>query len=535
MIGSADMPPPSQPDAPPWRRHLAWLLVALAYLYVFPYYERINNPNENARVWATRAIVEHHVLNIDAVEREWGWVNDKAKNLRHVYSGKAPGASFLGVPVLWAHTKLRHALGWGSPAKKETTFWLRLFVVKLPICVFLLFFARHVERVTRSPAARDLLVVGLGLGTLLYPYGVIFVGHALAAAAAFGCYMLLADEREERLDEQGGARPWGWGLFGAGALAGLTVVFEYQAALVAAALAVYAVYVHRRRTAAFFAGAVPPAVALGAYHTVLFGRPWRFPFGNVENEVFARTAHAGGFHGLALPKPAAFGSFLFSADYGLFVFSPLLAAGAVAALVLAVRGPRRRDGLLVAAVCVLMFLFLAGMANWRAGWCVGPRYIATVAPFLVLALARTWPWIGGRLWASALVAGLVIPSVFLNVLSGAMYPHYPEQLDNPVFDLALPLLGDGYVPYGAGRLLGLRGLASLAPLGALLLAALSLGAGGDGLRPRRWVTHAALAAAVALLFLLPLSAYGRKPRPAEAAAVEFVRSTWQPPPRPPGK
>ena len=86
----------------PFRRHVAWGLCCAAYLVASPYFERLNNPNENVRVWATRAIVAHHVLNIDDVEREWGWVNDKAKNEHHVYSGKAPGASFAGVPVLWA-------------------------------------------------------------------------------------------------------------------------------------------------------------------------------------------------------------------------------------------------------------------------------------------------------------------------------------------------------------------------------------------------------------------------------------------------
>ena len=62
------------------------------------------------------------------------------------------------------------------------------------------------------------------------------------------------------------------------------------------------------------------------------------------------------------------------------------------------RGSRgaRRDAGLVTAVCVLMFLFLAGMSNWRAGWCVGPRYIATVAPFLLLPLLKLWPRVGGR-------------------------------------------------------------------------------------------------------------------------------------------
>src|SRR3954469_2349058 len=120
-------PSPAAQAETPLRRHAAWLLVALVYLYVFPYFERLNNPNENARVWMTRAIVEHHVLNIDRMQQEWGYVNDKAKSETHVYSGKAPGSSFLGVPVLFVHTKLRHLFGRLSPSKRETTLWLRVW------------------------------------------------------------------------------------------------------------------------------------------------------------------------------------------------------------------------------------------------------------------------------------------------------------------------------------------------------------------------------------------------------------------------
>ena len=509
------------------RRHAAWLLVCLAYLVASPYYERLNNPNENVRVWATRAIVEHHVLAIDQVQREWGYVNDKAKNDRHVYSGKAPGTSFLGVPVLFIQTKLRHLVGWPSPGKRQATFWLRLCAVKLPICLFLWFFARYVERTTRSGLARDVLVVALGLGTLLYPYGGLYVGHALAAAAAFSAFMLLDDDRNEATDA--GARGARLRLAAAGLLAGLTVCFEYQAALVSLALTAYTAVRFRGRVLAFVAGAVPPAVALGAFHTVVFGRPWRFPFGNVENPVYAATAHAAGFHGLSVPHLAAFPSFLFSASYGLFVFSPVLLAGAVAAGVLVAAGGRgRRDAILVAAIALVMFLFLSGMSNWRAGWCVGPRYIASVAPFLVLPLAKLWPRLEARWWGPALIVGLTIPSVVLNVVSGALYPHYPEVFDNPVFDLAFPLLGAGYASYGLGWLLRLPGAWAMAPLGAIVLAALALPAAGEDPRPGPWVRQLALSIGIAALFLVALGAYGRKPRPDEAQAAATVRALWEP-------
>jgi hypothetical protein len=504
----------------PFRRHVAWGLCCAAYLIASPYFERLNNPNENVRVWATRAIVANHVLNIDAVEREWGWTNDKAKNEHHVYSGKAPGATFVGVPVLWVQTKL--------PGKHATTFWLRLFVVKLPLCAFLFLFAGYAERVTGSAWARDAAVVALGMGTILYPYGNMFVGHALAAATAFSAFILLDETADDAPPRTVAAR-----MAAAGLLAGLTVAFEYQAALVSVALAVYAAARNRHRLpvlAAFVAGAIPPAVGLGVFHTALFGRPWKFPFGNVENPTFAKTAHAAGFHGLSLPHLSAFPSFLLSPSYGLFAFSPVLLLGVVAVVLAFKRGSRaeRRDAALVTAVCLLMFVFLSGMSNWRAGWCAGPRYIATVAPFLMLPMLKLWPRASGRWWLGALAIGLLIPSLVLNLVSGALYPHYPEAFDNPVFDLAFPLIGEGYAPYGLGWLLHLPGRWALAPLAIVALAAVALVAGGEDQRPRRTAAHLALAVGIAAVFLFALSTYGRKPNASETHASAVVRQMWEP-------
>ena len=512
-----------------WRRHAAWFLVAAAYLIVSPYYEAINNPNENVRVWATRAIVEHHVLNIDAVMREWGYVNDKAKNAHHVSSSKAPGVSFLGVPVLFAETELRKLWGWPAPDKREATFWLRLWAVKLPMLAFFWLFARYVERKTRSGLARDLLLVALGLGTMLYPYGGMFVGHALAAAAAFSAFILLDDPRLDLPARQG--RPEAWRTWlpvaAAGFLAALAVTLEYQAILVALALAVYLSVRNRRAILPFAIGALGPAVALGGYHTALFGRPWTLPYANIENPVFAQTAHKAGFDGLSLPHLAAFPAFLVSPAYGLFTFSPVLILGLAGAIFLVARGPRR-EAVLTLAISASMFLFIAGMSNWRAGWCVGPRYIATVAPFLLLPLVQLWPRLVRHTAATAAVVGLTIPSVLLNVVSGALYPHYPEQFDNPVFDLAFPLVGAGYTPYGLGWSLGLRGIWAMAPLALVVVAALALVAAGDDPRPRRAAGHLTLALGIAGLFLLPLSAYGRAPRAEEAHATALVRSMWEP-------
>ena len=513
------------PPERPLRRHLVWALVSLAYLSVAPYFPRINNPNENVRVWMTRAIVEDHTLAIDRTVHAWGYVDDKAVSGGHLYSSKAPGTSLLGVPVLWVQTRLWHAAGWPSPSKRATTFALRFFSVMPCAVLFLYAFARWVERRTGAARARDLLVVGLGLGSMLYPYGVLFVGHAQGAMAAFGAFMALTWD-----DPAGTARPAPRRLAAAGALAGAAVLFEYQLLLVALVLAGFTVWRDRGNARWFVLGALPLAVALGAYHTALFGRPWTFPYGHLENTTYARVDHGSGFFGLSRPHLNALGPSLFSISYGLFAFSPFLLVGLAGAGLRAWRRPRSEAVVCLLVGLVLVF-FLAGMTHWRAGWCVGPRYIAGVAPFLAAGVALSWRGVGRGAGAAWLALGaLVVVSVFLNGLSAATYPHYPEAFDNPVFDLTLPLWRDGYVPPGLGHALGLPGVWALLPVAALWTVALgvALAAGGGGWR--RTLARAGVAALLGLLLLGALARYGRAPSVAEAHATAVVRASWDPPP-----
>jgi len=353
----------------------------------------------------------------------------------------------------------------------------------------------------------------------------------VAAALAFAGFMLLSCEPT--------AAPRPARLTWAGVLVGLSVVFEYQVIFAAVILTAYAFARHRRAASYFLLGTVPPALALGAYHAAMFGRPWDFPLGHLENPEWARLHNNLRFLGLRAPSLAVVGTILFSAALGLFVFSPLLAVGVFGSMALLLstgNGGRPRGGAdkpeaaVILAITAVMVLFLAGVPNWRSGWCVGPRYIVVVAPFLAAGIAYYWRRTRRPFTLSLITAGLVIPSVFMNVVSGAVYPHYPEPFDNPVFDLTLPLLDAGYVPYSLGWWLGLPGLWSLAPLAAATGLALAIALGGPDPRPRRWALHGALAVAIAGAFLLALSCYGRAPNPSEVHAAAFVRSTWEPRP-----
>ena len=79
----------------PW-----WLIaIAAAYLYVFPFYPRLQSANELPRVYLVKAIVDDHTFAIDHGVQRWGRTSDLAQWGDHLYSNKAPGSSLLAVPA----------------------------------------------------------------------------------------------------------------------------------------------------------------------------------------------------------------------------------------------------------------------------------------------------------------------------------------------------------------------------------------------------------------------------------------------------
>ena len=132
----------------PWRLRAILGCVAAAYLFIFPYFRALENPNENVRVWATRAVVAHGSWDIGEVVKAWGPVTDTAAFAGHRYSSKAPGTSVLGVPVHFVHDRLAQALAKRAPTQAETTWVLRVFTVILPLLAFFWVFARRIAAET---------------------------------------------------------------------------------------------------------------------------------------------------------------------------------------------------------------------------------------------------------------------------------------------------------------------------------------------------------------------------------------------------
>ncbi|MFO1120255.1 MAG: hypothetical protein U1E38_09245 [Rhodospirillales bacterium] len=276
----------------------------------------------------------------------------------------------------------------------------------------------------------------------------------------------------------------------AGVCLGAAVVVEYPCAIIAAVLFVYAAFsVPLRRLGWLVLGGAGPALALAAYHWIVFGSPTTLPY------AFSTQPDRGQgmYMGIGAVDPEALWGILFSAYRGLFFSQPWLLLAAPGLAVMARRPKLCAD----AAVCAIVFAVFvwmnASLVDWPSGYGFAPRYLIPVLPFLTVAAATVSlvrirvPALAGALRLGVL--GLVVWSAFLMLVAASVNLDVPNSIEEPFGEYLLPRFAAGDLAANeqsvddddaltGGRRLeprpaplhALQGLSSLAPLAALLVA-----------------------------------------------------------------
>ena len=463
----SDRPAPTLPPRPLSRRRRIALLVAVSFctLWVFPWQESINNPNENVRLYMTAALVEDGTYAIDGPWRRWGWVNDAALTGGHHYSVKAPATSLLGVPFYAAYRGFCAATG-HEFSRGEALWCVRVGASILPFLTFLWALLPWLSRRTSSPVLRDAIWLSLALGSLLYGYALLFVSHTLAAASGFAALMLLSRRagtpgRDQR------------DLFLAGLFAAGVTAAEYPGIVVSVVLTVLALVTVRpwARMLPFLAGAAVPTLAVMHFQWRAFGSPFRPGHLYLENASF-RAIHHQGVFGADRFHPDAAGALLFDPGFGLFPLTPIWLPALVGVFFLLRRRPVGTAVARAAALCALLTWFeTALLSNWRGGWTIGPRYLAPIAPFVAWAAleAMERAFVRFPRAVEAFAVGGLATALLASGLPSALYPHLPEPIVRPLPQLFEPMLAGDYAPLNAAQWFGVYGVAGLWPLALVAL------------------------------------------------------------------
>lgn len=502
------------------RPELRWwhfLLIAVVYVYAFPYFDRLRNANEVPRILTTRAIVEQRVFFIDRLRGELRSASDTsiAPN-GHTYANKAPGPSLLAVPV-YALCKLL-----GLRSMRAITWAFRITVVTLPSLLFLPVFYRISRRFTADERARRIALVAYAFASQAFPYALLFMSHALATicvGTAFGAAIALARSTAPRRD--GTATVVGFAC-------AMGVMMDYQAVMAATVLGLFVLLraPHRLRNLIFMVvGALPPGLVLAGYHKLAFGS-----FFKTGYDFGVDRSTQSGFMGIIGFNKAAITSTFVLPGNGILVLAPWVVLAVVGLVAILARresrSARGAEAIVCAVIAVAYLLFLSSLLPYmaRGGWCVGPRYMSVAMPFVAYLAAAGVELAGRNRVTHVLALALVLASATVFVVGGTTFPHWPDSLRSPLYDLVFPLLGRGFAVHSLGTAVGLHGLLSILPLYlfAFLVIVWLLGLLHVKALPK-------LAAVCALAVLL-LLAQGLFPRtdPTKVSPWPLVNSIWEP-------
>jgi hypothetical protein len=465
----------------------------LTYVYIFPHWV---DWNQNARFDLAAAIVERGTLSIDDYRQNTG---DYALYNGHTYIDKAPGSSFLGVPIYALFSPLTRidavqsaidTLG-RSPAVAATLnrpigqvtrgeFVLAANValvsgltVALPSALLGVILFIFLGWLDYSAWTRVLAILIYGVATPAFTYSAVIYGHQPAAVMLFVAFAWL-----HALRHRAGRR---LELFIIGSLLGYAMITEYPAALIAASIGLYAIGIVRPRPRLtwLIAGGAWPLLLLGAYNAAIFGSPFRFGYQYTADPHW-RAILSTGFFSANWPTLEAAWGLTFSPFRGLFFASPTLLL-AVPGLVLLRRSIYRAEWLLTLAITVGFFLLVSASAQWWGGWAAGPRYLIPMLSFLVWPLAATIDRIEHarlplRRWLSLIVIVMLALSLVntWSLTAGGQY-FAPDDISNPLFSYSWPHIATGDVARNWGMIIGLGGIWSLLPLALIAGATFGLG------------------------------------------------------------
>src|SRR5579872_1763544 len=407
----------------------------------------IGGYNAACRAALTVALVEHGTTSIDALQ---DLTDDKALLKGHRYCDKAPGMSFLALPVaeafvatvnpshddaLWHnHDKgpERGSIAFAALIGLSTVFTAGLLtaISVVVLCKIVMEFGGGIRC-----AVATALVYGQATPIWLWATG--FYGHSAAAAMlVMGIHSVL------RMRDGPARREARWALW-CGMALGWSTLVEFTAAVPAVMLMVFVFFTSSgralwRRLGLIVLGGLPELGLLLAYNAATFGSP--FELGYLHSEVF-NGMHTG-FYGIGAPSLSVLLEITVGQERGLLLLSPVLALvplGAVSAAV----SPRWRA---LGALCILIvgyyFLLNSGFVYWDGGYSTGPRHVTAALPFACLLLAPLWER-GGQLARRAIVI-LGAVSGLICLIAVAVDSAMPNDSDLTAAGYLLPRFWQGH-------------------------------------------------------------------------------------------
>ncbi len=453
--------------------------MALSMAWYVHFWPHMHTANESIRLYFAQAVAETGRPELDAITDLHRSVPvDRSEYEGHIYMDKAPGLSFLAIPIyaamVWLHPEVRHDELW------LVGYVCCLLLLVVPLLLGIAALGRWLRLGGASEREAGVAMLAAGLASPLFVYATLLFGHGLAAALVMMATFWL------RPDGDRAAR--GVRLrFGAGLLAGLAGFVDTPVFILAALLCLFVLARSPQSTLAgrlkhampFIGGVAIWALAQFAYNHWSLGHPLRFTYQYKGNAELAAIIDSG-FFGFRPPSLEALFGIWLSPARGLLYHAPWLVVALLGLGVVAWRGEGalRRDAAWLLGIIIAYSMLVAGFVDWRAGDSVGPRHLMPIVGLLAAGFVDGVRVIVARCrsgWQQDVAQGAVVASIIIGVVFAALpvmtFPYHFHQLDFPVLELSLPLLFFfGGHSHSLGNALGLgHGVSALVFVAVLVL------------------------------------------------------------------
>ncbi len=433
------------------------LLVLLLLLMSSYFHHPILFSNESCRYYLIMAVVDHHKLNVDDITTDAN--DDLSLHNGHYYSAKAIGVPLLGVPVYWFIRNFT-PLAATNPFSAMNIYVVRFFVTTLPYILLGAIMFNFSRRMGADTANSICMVLAYSFGSIALLHSLMFSGHQTAGSFCFFSFALIfwlkfQTNKSEVLNT--------FYAFIAGLLAGIGALSDYTAMYIAMILTFYifSTKMSLYQKMVFILGGLPCVALLAFYNLHCFGSPFSFSYNYLSYEPFRQGVEKG-LLGISIPKMDAIAAILFSPSRGLFFVMPIF----LYSLFGLFRMFKEKKFIAEAIVIIVIFFgylcINGGFYGWHGGWTYGPRYLVPMLPFLAIPIAFA-PL--RSIW----FALILFISIFQVVLSAAIFVHVPNEIVNPLFEIIIPFLFDGFTAINIGNLIGLKDPFSFLPLLILLI------------------------------------------------------------------
>ena len=466
---SDSLPPPSKPEIhggilrrSRLRRHAIELLLFTLLWTTYAYFYQSTGTNEAVRFDQIRALVLDHTLAIDTYSYNSPDLIRYPKDTGRIYPNKAPGMTFIGaIPFALLSNVFSPLKAVGLP---EWIYWhlltylTTIFTVSLVSALAAIAMYRVLKNLTDDNYFSALIVLAIWLGTLVFPFSTLFYSHVIAGSLLTIAFYLLFELRSQSSAADGRALVYAWT---AGLLIGCSVATEYPAALFAAVLGTYALWITsrlkgstREKTTLLGmlllglanSGAILVLYNFSAFHNVFFipYEAYSTP-GSAFHSSYARgwmglhwAGLSGFLHALAtitIYRPMGL-LYIVVGRWYVYACNPVLWLSLPGLAIMIWTRKLRPEGIVVIAMVVTCLLFISNYGpsryEWGGGLYLGPRHIIPVLPFLAL------PLYFGAQKLRLVFYPLAGVSIFYMLLGTAVEPRIAFPFGDPARDFLLP-------------------------------------------------------------------------------------------------